>query len=78
MEHPFPCKDPHVVIYTSVLVPGALLPTKESYSQLVIGTTLQGQWQQNEHIANLFIQAEREEVCFFGNTSKDEAKAIAI
>ena len=59
MEHPFPCKDPHVVIHTSVLVPGALLPTKESYSQLVIGTTLQGQWQQNEHITCSFKQKER-------------------
>ena len=68
MQRLFPTKDRRVVILKSVLVPNGLpvpraLLFKECCFQLVIGTSLLGQRQQNEH--NLFIQAEREEVCLF-------------
>ena len=68
LQHLFPTKDRRVVIRRSVLVPNGLpvpraLLIKECCFQLVIGTALLGQRQQNEH--NLFIQAEREEVCLF-------------
>ena len=66
---PIPCNDPHVVIHVvsgESPVPRALLLTEESCSQLVVGSILRGQQQQDEY--NLFIQAEREEVCFFQAT----------
>ena len=66
---PIPCNDPHVVIHVvsgESPVPRALLLAEESCSQLVVGSILRGQQQQDEY--NLFIQAEREEVCFFQAT----------
>ena len=69
MMQPIPCNDPHLVIHVvsgELPVPRALLLTEESCSQLVVGSILQGQQQQDEH--NLFIQAEREEVHFFQAT----------